>query len=144
MKRRITNEAGMSTTVEIVMAAPVLVLFVMVIVFGGRVAVAHQAVQSAAADAARSASISRTGGEARTDASKAAAANLANVHQNCSTMTVAVNTGQFSRPVGTAASVSATVTCHLLIADLGLPGMPGTFTVDATVASPLDTYRERG
>ena len=49
-----------SSVVEVVILAPALGMFVALIIAGGRVALSHQAVESAAADAARAASISRT------------------------------------------------------------------------------------
>ena len=67
------DERG-SAAVEVTMVAPVLVLFVLVIIFGGRLALARQAVQSAAFDAARAASLARTQPDARTAAAKTAAA----------------------------------------------------------------------
>jgi Flp pilus assembly protein TadG len=118
-------------------------LFVALIVFAGRVAIAHQAVQSAAADAARSASIARTQGAAQTEGNSAAATSLANQHVNCVTTTVSVNTTGFASPVGTPATVNATVTCHVNLSDLFLPGVPGSKAITATMSSPLDTYRER-
>ena len=49
-----------SAVIETVIGIPAFMLFVALIVYAGRVAIAHQVVQSAAADAARSASIART------------------------------------------------------------------------------------
>ena len=118
-------------------------LFVALIVFAGRVAIAHQAVQSAAADAARSASIARTQGGAQTEGNTAAATSLANQHVNCVTTTVSVDTSGFASPVGTPAKVKATVTCDVNLSDLWLPGVPGSKGITATMSSPLDTYRER-
>lgn len=125
------------------MWTPVIGLFIVATIFGGRVAVGHQAVQSAAADAARSASIARTASAARTAARSHAAATLANQGLFCATSNVAVDVAAFSAPVGTPGMVSATVVCDVAVGDLGLPGVPGTMRVQATMASPLDTYRER-
>ena len=104
---------------------------------------AHQGVQSAAADAARSASIARTQGGAQTEGNTAAATSLANQHVNCVTTTVSVDTSGFASPVGTPAKISATVTCDVNLSDLFLPGVPGSKAITATMSSPLDTYRER-
>ena len=52
--------------------------------------------------------------------------------------------GDFSKPVGTAGSVTATVECLLDLADLSVPGVPGSRMVKAASTSPLDTWRERG
>ena len=132
-----------SAAVELAMWTPAMGLFVVAIIFGGRVAVGHQAVQTAAADAARAASIARTASSARAVARTYAAATLANEGLACVTTNVAVDVSAFSAPVGTPGVVRATVVCDVAVGDLGLPGVRGTVRVEATMASPLDTYRER-
>ena len=125
------------------MLAPVVVAMLLLVIFGGRVALSRQAVQSAAADAARSASIARTASEAKTAAAKSASTGLANQGLSCVSTDVKVDVTGFSKPVGTAATVSVTVVCEVMTADLGLVGLPGTMRIDATMVSPLDVYRER-
>jgi Flp pilus assembly protein TadG len=125
-----------------VIGVPAFMLFVLLFVFAGRVAIAHQGVQSAAADAARSASIARTQGGAQTAGDTAAATSLANQHMNCTATTVSVDTTGFASPVGTPAKVNVIVTCQVNLSDL-LPGVPGTKVIAATMSSPLDTYRAR-
>jgi len=132
-----------STVVEVVTLAPALGLLVMLVVAGGRTAVAHQATEAAAAEAARAASIARTQDSAQGQAQDAAAQSLADQGLNCVTTGVNVDVSGFASPVGTPASVGATVSCDVPMADLALPGMPGSITISATVRSPLDTYRER-
>ena len=131
-----------STVVEVVILAPALALFLGLIVAGGRLAVAHQAVEAAAAQAARAASIARTQDEALTAAQSAATSALGTQGLNCVASEVSVDVAGFATPAGTPASVGATVTCQVSLADT-LPGLPGTVGVTATVRSALDTYRER-
>jgi len=136
------NERG-SAAVEAVIGVPAFLLLLGLLVLGGRVAIAHQAVQTAAADAARAASIARTESAARTDATSAAGQSLANQQQDCAATTVTLDTSGFATTVGTAAQVAATVSCDLDLGSLGIPGLTGTRTVTATMSSPLDSYRER-
>jgi len=137
------GEAG-SSVVEVVILVPALGLFLALIVAGGRAAVAHQGVQASAAQAARSASLARTPTAARAAASAGATAGLDAQHLRCVRTRVSLDTTGFTRPVGTPASVTATVSCTLDLTDLTvLPGLPGQVTITATVDSPLDTYRER-
>ena len=126
------SERG-SVVVEVVILAPALGLLLMLIIAGGRVAVAHQAVEAAAAAAARSASIART--QAAATAQDTATASLREQGTTCVSAAVTLDTTGFATPVGTPASVGATVTCHL--------GLPGSLPITATVRSPLDTHRER-
>lgn len=139
---RRTPERG-SAVLELVVLAPVLLLFVMAVIFAGRWAMAQMAVQSAAAEAARAASIARSAGEAAGDASASAAASLTNQSVKCSSQSVSVDTGAFGLPIGTPGVVSATVTCVVDMSDLSLPGIPGSRTLTHTSTSPLDTYRGR-
>lgn len=132
-----------STVIEAVIGVPAFMLFVGLIVFAGQVAIANQAVGSAATEAARAASISRTQGQAGDTAKAAATTALDNQQVNCQSVSVSVDTSGFASPVGTPASVKATVSCVVNLSDLSVPGVPGTRTVSATMSSPLDTYRER-
>ena len=140
-RRHLDLERG-SAVIEAVIGVPAFMLFVVLIVFAGRVAIAHQGVQSAAADAARSASIARTQGGAQTAGDTAAATSLTSQHVNCTATTVSVDTTGFASPVGTPATINATVTCQVNLSDL-LPGVPGTKAITATMSSPIDTFRER-
>lgn len=141
--QRVRDERG-SAAVEAVVGVPAFVLFVGLIIFGGRTATTHSAVESAAADAARSASIARTAAAAKSDAKTAAESSLANQDIRCLSVTVAVDVSDFAKSVGQAGSVSATVECLLDLGDLSVPGVPGSHLIKATSTSPLDTFRERG
>lgn len=115
-----------SAVIEAVIGIPAFALFVGLIIFAGRVSLAHEAVQSAAADAARSASISRTQGAAQSAGTSAASTSLTNQDLRCVSTTVDVDTTGFGAPVGTPAEVTATVTCQVDLSDLAVPGVPGT------------------
>ncbi|GAA1988734.1 pilus assembly protein [Isoptericola halotolerans] len=142
-RARRSAEEG-SSALELVIVVPVILLIFGAIALGGRIAVADLAVDSAAAEAARTASIARTQGEADSSAARAARATLANQDLDCvEGPTVAVDTSQFANAVGTPATVSATVTCRVNLSGLALPGIPGTRVITKTATSPLDTYRER-
>lgn len=132
-----------SASLEFVIIGPAFLLVLGLLMFAGRVAVAEQSVHAGAADAARAASISRTRGNARSDAQTAASKTLASRNLDCSSTSVSVDTSGFGTAVGTPATVSATVSCTVHLSDLSMPGIPGSQTVTATVRSPLDTYRAR-
>lgn len=129
--------------IETVILAPAFMLFVALIFMAGRMTIAQQSVEAAANDAARSASIERTHGEAQAAATSSASTTLSNQDLDCVSTNVSVDTGAFSAEVGTAGQVEATVSCEVPLSDLALPGVPGSRTVTATVRSPIDTYRER-
>ncbi len=132
-----------SEAIETVVGVTAFVLFIGLIGAAGRLAIAHQGVESAAADAARSASIARTQEEASSRAGLSARATLANQNLRCVSASVQVDASGFATPVGTPSNVTATVTCVVNLSDIAIPGLPGTKTISATMTSPLDTYRER-
>ncbi|GAA1069741.1 hypothetical protein GCM10009641_88340 [Mycobacterium cookii] len=136
------SERG-SASVEAAIAVPAFALFVGLIIFGGRTTVAHQAVESAAVDAARSASLARTRSTAETAATAAATNSLANQDVACVKVTVHVDTDAFTAAVGQNAAVHVTVGCLLDLEGLAVPGVPGKRTIEASASSSLDTWRER-
>src|SRR3546814_6236676 len=89
-----------SASIEAAIAVPAFGLFVGLIIFGGRPAIAQQSVESAASDSARSASTLLTNAEAKAAAKEAAVANLSNQGINCVHVNVDVDTLQLSRNVG--------------------------------------------
>ena len=132
-----------SAALEAAIGLPAFMLFVALIILAGRVAITTQAVDSAANASARTASIARTAGDANSTAHTAAASSLADQNLHCVSTTVTLDTTGFSAPLGTPATVTATVRCVVNLTDLALPGIPGTKTVTATATSPVDTFRER-
>ena len=139
----VRDERG-SAAIEAAIGVPAFLLFVGLIIFGGRTATTHQSVETAAADAARSASLERTSASARTQAISAATTSLNNQGIHCLDIDVTIDASQFSRTVGEAATVSVTVQCRLDLSDLSVPGVPGSRLIRATSTSPIDTWRERG
>lgn len=131
-----------SASVEAAIGVPAFLLLLGLILLGGRVALMHQAAQTVAADAARAASIARSAGEAQAAAAQSAAQGVNQRALNCVNLQVTTDTSGFSVPVGTPATVSATVTCRVDLTGIDLPGV-GERDVVATMVSPLDTYRGR-
>lgn len=142
LPRGTLGERG-SASLELVILAPALLLILSVIIFAGRVAIAGQSVQQAAEEAARTASLARSRGDANTTAAAAARDTLAQQGLECTAVTVNVDTSGFNAPIGQPATVTATVTCPVKVGDLMIPGLPGTRTVKATASSPIDEWRQR-
>ena len=140
MRRR--DERG-SAAIEAAIGVPAFALFVGLIIFGGRTASTHEALQSAAADGARTASLARDAQTARADAREAAVASIANQKIGCSDVEVTVDTNDFNKQAGVPGSVNVTVACRLNLSDLAVPGIPGSRVMRATMSSPIDTWRER-
>lgn len=121
------------------------ICMVMAVLFmAGRLVVAWSAVEAAAAEAARAASIARTQVQANAAAAAGAEATLAGQDLTCSSTDVDVDTTGFAAPPGTPATVEATVSCTVPLSDLAVGALPipGSRTITATMSSPIDTYRE--
>ena len=137
-----TDQRG-STTLELVVWAPGLLLLIALLAVAGRVNGANAAVEQAAVEAARTASAARTTSAAASEARASAQQSLAGQGLRCISITVSVDTGGFALPAGQPGMVGATVTCPVRLSDLSIPGLPGTRTVSHTAVSSLDTFRER-
>ena len=129
-----------SSSVELVLLVPVVIVLLLLVVAFGRVAHGRQLVQSAAAAAARSASLAATPVDAATRAQRSAAAALTDAGVSCASMTAQVDTTQF-RPGG---QVQVTVSCTADLSGLALAGVPGRLTLTESAGSPLETYRQYG
>lgn len=132
-----------SASLEAVIVLPVLLMFVALIIGAGRVQMAHQDVDGAAAEAARAASLARNAGEAQTKGTASGQLALANQDRVCSPATISIDTSGFSTPPGTHAKVSATVVCVVDLGDVVFPGLPGSITITSHAESVLDIFRER-
>ena len=140
---RCRREERGSVAIEAAIGVPAFGLFIAMIILGGRVEIAKQSVEAAAYEAARAASIERTQSEAISSGKSAASRSLNDQGLQCASTSVTVNAAGFNAPLGTTAQVTATVTCKVDVADLAIPGLPGTRTITATASSPVDAYRER-
>lgn len=138
MKISRRDERG-SGALEAAIIMPVMLLFIAMVIAAGRVVVAHNSVAAAAGAAARAASMERDSGTANAAASSVATATLSNSY--CAP-NVSI-TGNFNAPVGTASTVSATVSCQVGLSDLVLPGLPGSVTIRSSNTSVIDRYRGR-
>ena len=140
LRRRRRNDRG-SVAIEAIVGLPAFAMFVALIIMGGRVEVTSQAIEAAAFEGARSASLARTK-EAAIISGKSAAADSLN-KLPCTTTTVTVDAAGYDAPLGTTVLVGVTVTCKVDLADLSLPGVPGHRVVTQTAYSPIDANRER-
>lgn len=132
-----------SASVELALIVPAVVLVLGTMILGSRLYLARGAVHQAAGAAARAASLSRSAGEAQVAAQRVLDASLASDHVACVDRNVVIDTSGFRIPVGQPASVTVHVSCLVPLADLAIPGLPGSLRAEATVSSALDTYRER-
>jgi Flp pilus assembly protein TadG len=131
-----------NAALELVILAPVLLCLLGLVIAAGRATIAQSAVDAAARDAARQASISLTPAAAQVTAEASARAALRNDGLDCVPLVV-IDVGQFATSPGHPATVAATVSCTVPVADLAVPGLPGSVRLQATFTSPLDTYRSR-
>lgn len=132
-----------SISLELVVIAPGLILLLAFAVFCGRSVVADNAVEEAARAAARAASIAVDAVSAQQAAQTGAEQTLSRQDLRCLSLSVSVDTSGFTAPIGVPSSVSVDVICVVDMADLLMPGLPGSQTVSAAFTSPIDSYRER-
>ncbi len=130
-----------SATLELAVLTPGLLLLIALIALAGRYAIADGAVDQAAAEAARAASLQRTPSAGRDAAAEVARAALTDQGLSCLRTEIEVDVSGLRAPPGQRSHVAVTVRCPLRVADLPLH-VPA-ITLTATAVSPVDTYRER-
>ncbi|WP_309096513.1 TadE/TadG family type IV pilus assembly protein [Streptomyces sp.] len=130
--RRRSDDSGLST-VEVVILAPVMILFILVLVAFGQLVEGRGALDGAARDAARAGSIQKNHALAMAEAKKAAEANLADV---CSGPVSVVQTSQGFEP-----DTIFTVEVSCRVRGLAMLGLDVPTRLTASFSSPLDPFR---
>jgi Flp pilus assembly protein TadG len=128
--RRTGGDAGIST-VEVVILAPIMILFILVLVGFGQLVDGRGAVDSAARDAARAGSIQKDGAVAMDEARRAAAADLTDVCSGPVTVT--------AKGWEKGGLFTVDVSCE--IRGLAMLGLDIPTTVQGHSTSPIDPFR---
>ncbi|MDQ2689321.1 MAG: pilus assembly protein [Chloroflexota bacterium] len=131
------SERG-SMSVEVVLTVPILVMFTLLVLAGGRYVAVKADIDAAARDAARAASFERSESAAR--AAAAEAANSSDVDDSFSSCAVASITGNFEA----GGVVNVRVRCTVSNDGLGLVGLTGSRNFEATSSAPIDQFRRFG
>jgi Flp pilus assembly protein TadG len=136
-----------SMAVEFVIAAPALVLLLLLISAAGQWLNLTGDVSAAARDSVRAASLARDYDDANTDASAAAAADLNGVCADLQTPPPQLF--EDGGPVGpddfpVAQDIQVTVSCVADLKVFSAIGFPVSETFTDTAAAPLDPFEDRG
>ncbi|MGL5857628.1 MAG: TadE/TadG family type IV pilus assembly protein [Angustibacter sp.] len=124
--------------IEMVLLAPVLFAFALLVVACGRYVDVRGELQATAREAARAASLERSSGAAQSAASRVAAAQVP-ARVRCSDVVVEYRPGD---PVaGRIGLATARLSCRVSYAGLGLIGLPGGADLAASSSAPIDPYR---
>jgi Flp pilus assembly protein TadG len=143
-----TRRAGLredtgTLTLSTVIVVPTIIFLLALVILGGRIARANGAVEAAAHEAARAASVSRALADAETAARTTADVSLASAGVDCTSVVLSTDLAALTAPAGEIGQVSVTVTCTVPLADLGPLGEPDR-TITYTAVSSVDPYRSRG
>lgn len=129
-----------SLAVELVVITPVLFVMALTVIVFGRISEARQQVVELSSAAAESAAVQSNAASAQSGATDTAVlAGFSSAHA-CVHVIVTTNVDHFY-PGG---YVSVTVTCQVSLADVSVPGMPGTTTISSSSSAPIDPYRSVG
>ncbi len=132
------GERGTAIVIELIILAPLFMALVCLVLLFGRMLNAKSAVDGAARDGVRAASLARSPRAAVTAAYTAVAGDLAGPQRTfCASWTVHTDTARFV-PGG---QVVVTVTCQVRLADLALLSVPGSKTITASYPAPIDRFR---
>ena len=126
-----------AVSTELAVLTPLLIGFMLLVVFAGRVAQAEGDVAHAAHEAARAASLVGNPAAAVEAGEETAAANIAAGAVGCRRLDVSVDTGEF----GAGGQVAVSISCEAAFSDIAMLAVPGSRTFTATAVEVIDTYR---
>lgn len=134
------HDHGMAT-VELVLLTPLALVVLGFLVLAGRLSTTSADVTAASRDAARSASLAQSYDAAVAAAGATAGASLAAQDVTCRNLQVV---GSDPTTFVAGGEVTITVSCDVSLADVALPGIPGTRTVTSTSTEVIDRFRGVG
>lgn len=127
--------------VELVIVSPLLLAMMLFVVGLGRLGTAREAVDGAARDAAREASIARTTTGAVAAAGDMARATLAEKSVSCPAPHVVTTFSPRAGHLTAGGTVTVRVECKVQNSDVMMSGLPGTATLHGIFTAVVDTYR---
>lgn len=136
------NQRG-SLSTEFALLVPALVLLFSVAVGGARAWMARSTVEQMAGAAARGASLERTVNAAERSAKALATAQARYSNLRCESLGIEVDASILDRAVGTAGSIEVVARCEVPLADILVPGWPGSLPVSVSASAIVDSYRGR-
>jgi len=136
---RARREDGQAVA-ELVIVAPLLLIVIVLMVALGRIDSAQGDVESAAQAGVQAAAVQADGAAAQRQAATVATATLAGAGLTCLAPQITTDTSHFVA----GGSVSVSVTCVTSLADVSVPGMPGSKTLSARAVAPIDEFRSVG
>ncbi|MGJ3508408.1 TadE/TadG family type IV pilus assembly protein [Enemella sp. A6] len=136
-----TRDERGAASVEAVVVIPAVTLLLGLLMVGARLWYVTSAVEDAAWLAARSASLERHGAAAREVAHRVGTEQLRSAGTDCADLRVHADVSGLQRRVGEPAAVSVRVRCTVPLADLLVPGTPGSIQVSANGSSIVDQHR---
>ena len=137
------SQRGLAPAVEAAVIIPGLVLLVGLVVVLARIVMAQHDLEAVAGNAARAVSMARDAAHARAVATGLVDEQLQGEGLRCEHTSVDIDAAGLRASLGSDATVSVTVECAVSMADVVLPGIPGSVTVRTHVESPVDKFRGR-
>lgn len=134
--RQRRSETG-TLAVEMAIIVPSILLIFGLIFAYGRAASVNGYLESGTRDAARAATLARSYAEAEDRAREILREATQGLPQACQD-TLDVN---LSEPFAAGEPITVSTSCSYGLADIGLPGAPGTITPESSFTSMLDPYR---
>ena len=146
--RRTADRDRGSLSVELAVVIPALALLLLIVALGGRLVEAQGAIDGAARDAARAASLARDPGTgplgAASLAQQAAAGDLSGYCTGGQLAVKVTNFPALDEPAQLGDNVTVLVTCYINTSVFGVLGLHATHKMTASAIAPLDPFMCRG
>jgi Flp pilus assembly protein TadG len=132
------RDAGSMSVEMTALVFPVTLVMTVLILATWQLTAAKLDVNTAAAAAARAASLQTSPADAEDAARQAAAAAMADAGRTCTSLTVAVETSEFTH----GGFVEVRLVCHARTGDLLGLAAPGSVDLSAASRAPIERFRE--
>ena len=127
-----------AAALELVMMAPLIMTFIVVVIAAGRVVQSKGDASDVAYAAARAPSLASTPGEARAAAEVAADQAIADEDLACREVTIDLDASQLKA----GGQVAVTASCDVDLVDVAGFGVPSNRTFVSSAAVPIDQHRD--
>lgn len=143
LRAQIQADQRGESPVSLLLIAPMIMLILGVIIAAGRIGEATTAVESAVAAAAREATVAIDPVAAQSNAQSTVSQMLTARGIHCPGFTLSLDASALHNAPGVQGAVLAQVQCQVRLADLMVPGLPGSVNITRDASSPVDSFRGR-
>jgi hypothetical protein len=125
---------------EAVLIIPAFVVFLVLVVGIGRIAMVRDELHGASVGGSRVASLASDSSQAKLQAERLVNEHLKSAKSLCRQLDIDIDASALDLPPGQPGAVRVTLDCTLTLGDLSIPGLPGQIHINETFTTDVDPY----